>query len=150
MTIEIDVLNGNSSWPMAKPLFDAIWPPEIIAKLSWAGVMFANAELRVLLQDETGAAVCHVGLYRREITWNRWEAASPGIGRYPSSSMISSCGPFQNRIVCAHRPSIAARAVRVTRSAAVKYRLNTEVSLASARVRLGSRAEPPTPVAWLS
>ena len=26
MTIEIEVLNGDASWPLAKPLFDAVWP----------------------------------------------------------------------------------------------------------------------------
>src|SRR3989440_12351356 len=33
MSIEIDVLDGNQSWPIAKPLFNAVWPPEIVAKL---------------------------------------------------------------------------------------------------------------------
>jgi hypothetical protein len=35
------------------------------------------------------------------------------------TSMISSWGPFQKRIVVAQRPSSAALAVRATRSAAV-------------------------------
>ena len=26
MSIEIDVLNGDASWPVAKPLIDAVWP----------------------------------------------------------------------------------------------------------------------------
>ena len=67
MSIEIDVLNGDTSWPLAKPLFDAVWPPDVVARLPWAGIKFANAELRVLVQDETGDAICHVGLYRREV-----------------------------------------------------------------------------------
>ena len=70
MSIEIDVLNGNEAWPLAQPLFNAVWPPEIVAKLPWAGIHFAHADLRVLLATETGEAVCHVGIYRREIKWN--------------------------------------------------------------------------------
>ena len=35
MSIEIDVLNGDASWPMAEPLFDAVWPPDVVAKLPW-------------------------------------------------------------------------------------------------------------------
>ena len=51
MSIEIDVLNGDASWPTAEPLFNAVWPPEVVAKLPWAGIVFANADLRVLVED---------------------------------------------------------------------------------------------------
>ena len=57
MSIEIDVLNGNESWPMAQPLFNAVWPPEVVAKLPWAGIVFAHADLRVLVEDETEGVV---------------------------------------------------------------------------------------------
>ena len=30
MSIEIDVLNGDASWPLAKPLFNAVWPPDVV------------------------------------------------------------------------------------------------------------------------
>ena len=38
MSIEIDVLNGNASWPVAKPLFEAVWPADAVAKLPWGHV----------------------------------------------------------------------------------------------------------------
>ncbi|MDU6671074.1 MAG: GNAT family N-acetyltransferase, partial [Bradyrhizobium sp.] len=65
MSIEIDILNGDAAWPQVKPLYDAIWPPEVVAGLPWAGITFAHADLRVLVQDETGEVVGHAGLYRR-------------------------------------------------------------------------------------
>ena len=80
MSIEIEVLNGDASWTLAKPLFQAIWPPEVIATLPWAGITFANADLRVLVQDEAGDVVSHVGLYRRVITWNGQKINVGGIG----------------------------------------------------------------------
>jgi aminoglycoside 2'-N-acetyltransferase I len=80
MSIEIEVLNGNTSWPMAEPLFKAIWPPEVVEKLPWAGIVFAHAELRVLVQGETGDVVCHVGVYRREVKWNGRNVRAGGIG----------------------------------------------------------------------
>jgi predicted acetyltransferase len=80
MSIEIDVLNGDASWPLAKPLFDAVWPPHVVAALSWAGLAFAHAELRVLVQDEAGKALCHVGIYRRDVTWNGRKVPAAGIG----------------------------------------------------------------------
>ena len=80
MGIEIEVLNGDASWPQAEPLFAAVWPPQVVEKLPWAGIVFAHAELRVLVQDESGAVVCHVGLYRREAKWNGRGVRIGGIG----------------------------------------------------------------------
>jgi aminoglycoside 2'-N-acetyltransferase I len=80
MSIEIEVLNGDASWTLASPLFHAIWPSEIVATLPWAGITFAHADLRVLVQDEAGDVVCHVGLYRRVITWNGQKINVAGIG----------------------------------------------------------------------
>lgn len=80
MSIEIEVLNGDASWAQAKSLFEAIWPPHVVAQLPWAGITFANAELRVLVQDEAGDVVSHVGLYRRVITWNGQKMHAGGIG----------------------------------------------------------------------
>jgi aminoglycoside 2'-N-acetyltransferase I len=80
MSIEIDILNGDAAWPMAKPLFDAVWPPQVVETLPWAGIVFANADLRVLVQAEPEGVVCHVGLYRRDVTWNGRKARAGGIG----------------------------------------------------------------------
>ncbi len=75
MGIEIDILNGDTSWPIAKPLFDAVWPPEIVRTLPWAEIVFAHAELRVLVRNEADDVV-----YRREIKWNGRKMRAGGIG----------------------------------------------------------------------
>lgn len=80
MSIEIEVLNGDASWTSVEPLFNAVWPPHVVEKLPYAGVTFAHAELRVLVQDETGDVVSHVGLYRRDVTWNGRKMRAGGIG----------------------------------------------------------------------
>ncbi len=80
MSIEIDILNGDASWKEAEPLYNAIWPPEVVAELPWAGVVSAHADLRVLVKDETDEVVCHVGIYRRELTWNGRKLRAGGIG----------------------------------------------------------------------
>jgi aminoglycoside 2'-N-acetyltransferase I len=80
MSIEIDVLNGDASWPVAKPLFNAVWPPDVIEKLPWAGIVFAHAKLRVLVQADPEGLVCHVGIYRREVKWNGRKIRAGGIG----------------------------------------------------------------------
>jgi aminoglycoside 2'-N-acetyltransferase I len=80
MSIEIEVLNGDTSWPLAEPLFNAVWPPDVVEKLPWAGIVFAHADLRVLVQDEAEDVLCHVGIYRREVTWNGRKLRAGGIG----------------------------------------------------------------------
>ena len=80
MSIEIEILNGDASWPLAKPLFDAIWPPHVVATLPWADIAFAHAEFRVLVQNEAEDVLCHVGLYRRDVTWNGHKIRVGGIG----------------------------------------------------------------------
>src|SRR6201989_2573 len=79
MSIEIDVLNGDASWPLVRPLFDAVWPPHVVATLPWAEIAFAHAELRVLVQDDAGETLCHVGIYRRDVTWNGRKVPAAGI-----------------------------------------------------------------------
>jgi aminoglycoside 2'-N-acetyltransferase I len=80
MSIEIEVLNGDASWPIAEPLLEAVWPPDVVEKLPWAGIVFAQADLRVLVQSEDGDVICHVGIFRREVTWNGRKVRVGGIG----------------------------------------------------------------------
>jgi aminoglycoside 2'-N-acetyltransferase I len=80
MSIEIEVLNGSESWPIAEPLFKEVWPPEFVRTLPWADIVFAHADLRVLIQTETGEAVCHAGIYLREVKWNGRSMRAGGIG----------------------------------------------------------------------
>jgi predicted acetyltransferase len=80
MGIEIEILSGDASWPVAASLYNAVWPPEVLATLPWANIVFAHADLRVLVQDETQGVVCHVGIYRRQATWNGRAVRIGGIG----------------------------------------------------------------------
>ena len=82
MSIEIDVLNGDASWPLAEPLIKAVWPPDVVAKLSWGHVEWAHADLRVLIDaPETASGLaCHVGIYFRTVTWNGRKVHVGGIG----------------------------------------------------------------------
>jgi aminoglycoside 2'-N-acetyltransferase I len=80
MSIEIDVLNGDESWPMAKPLFDAVWPREVVETLPWGRFVFAYPELRLVVQADLEGVVCHVGIQRREVKWNGRKVRAGGIG----------------------------------------------------------------------
>jgi aminoglycoside 2'-N-acetyltransferase I len=80
VSIEVDVLNAAASWPMAEPLLNAVWPPDVRAALPWGEVVFAHADLRVLVQSEADGLVCHVGIFRRSVTWNGRIMHAGGIG----------------------------------------------------------------------
>jgi aminoglycoside 2'-N-acetyltransferase I len=80
MSIEIDVLNGDASWPQAEPLLDAVWPDDVMATLPWGHVKWAHADLRVLIEAPEGGAACHVGIYFRTIDWNGNKIHVGGIG----------------------------------------------------------------------
>lgn len=80
MSIEIDILNGDASWPIAKPLFEAVWPRKVVETLPWGHIRWANADLRVLIDAPEGGLGCHVGIYFRTITWNGHKFHVGGIG----------------------------------------------------------------------
>jgi aminoglycoside 2'-N-acetyltransferase I len=80
MSIEIDILNGDAAWTEVEPLYRAIWPPEVVARLPWGAYVFAHADLRVVLRDKVDDVVCHVGIYRREAKWNGRKVIIGGIG----------------------------------------------------------------------
>ncbi|MDE2378674.1 GNAT family N-acetyltransferase [Bradyrhizobium sp.] len=80
MSIEIDILNGDASWPIAEPLHSAVWGRDVVEKLPWGHVQWANADLRVLIEAPSGGLACHVGVYFRTILWNGRKVHVGGIG----------------------------------------------------------------------
>jgi aminoglycoside 2'-N-acetyltransferase I len=80
MGIEIDILNGDASWPIAEPLFKAVWPRHVVEKQPWGHIEWAHADLRVLIEAPSGGLACHVGIYFRTVTWNGRKFQIGGIG----------------------------------------------------------------------
>ena len=80
MSIEIDILNGDASWHAAEALFDEVWPPQVLETLPWGHIVFAHADLRVLVSEQSGEIVCHVGIFRRAVIWNGRKMRAGGIG----------------------------------------------------------------------
>jgi predicted acetyltransferase len=52
----------------------------VLERLSWGKIVFADADLRVLVRAESGDVVCHVGIFRRAVTWNGRKMRAGGIG----------------------------------------------------------------------
>ena len=80
MSIEIDILNGNASWPTAEPLFNAVWPPHVLEQKPWGHIKWAHADLRVLIEAPSDGLACHVGIYFRTVIWNGRKFHIGGIG----------------------------------------------------------------------
>ena len=81
MSIEIDILNGDASWPLAEPLLEKVWPAHVVEKLPWGHVKWAHADLRVLIDAPEGDGLaCHAGIYFRTVAWNGRKLHAGGIG----------------------------------------------------------------------
>lgn len=78
--MRIEIRPGDAAWPQAKPLFAAVWPPEVRTTLSWAHVVFANAQQRVLAWNDADQLVCHVGIHLRQAKWDGGAVRIGGIG----------------------------------------------------------------------
>jgi predicted acetyltransferase len=76
----IDVEPGDAGWLRARPLLREVWSPEVVATQPWRDVVWAQADKRVLVADEKGDVVCHVGLYLRDATWDDRAVRIGGIG----------------------------------------------------------------------
>jgi aminoglycoside 2'-N-acetyltransferase I len=76
----IDVEPGDAGWLRAKPLLQEVWSPEVVATLPWRDVVWALADKRVLVAEEQGDVLCHVGLFLRDATWDDRLAKIGGIG----------------------------------------------------------------------
>lgn len=79
MSIEIEIMTGDAAWPATKPLYDAVWPAEVLRAKPWADVKFAHADLRVMVEADE-QVICHVGIYRREGIWKGRKIRIGGIG----------------------------------------------------------------------
>ena len=84
--VRFEALSGDTAWPLVAPLLEEVWPPEVMATLTWRDVTFAHADSRIVGFDATGNVVCHVGIYRRSMRWNSTPVEVGGIGAVCTSS----------------------------------------------------------------
>jgi GNAT superfamily N-acetyltransferase len=118
MSIEIDVLNGDASWPRTEPLHKAVWSPEVMAKSSWGHIKWENAHLRVLIDAPEGDGLaCHVGIYFRTIVWNGHKIHVGGIGGVMTREDCRRRGYASVALDAAIQTMRANEAVRFARSA---------------------------------
>ena len=76
----IEIRPGDEAWNDASPLFDLVWPDELRATFSWAHVVWAHADRRVLVWNERDELVCHVGSHLRRAKWADNDVIIGGIG----------------------------------------------------------------------
>ena len=77
--MRIEVLGGEEGLALFEPLDRAVYTPQIMAGVIWRDVVWAEPDKRVFVHD-AGGAVCHVGLFFRDGTWNGAPARMCGIG----------------------------------------------------------------------
>jgi hypothetical protein len=146
MSIEIDVLNGDASWPLAEPLLNAVWSPDIAENRPWGHIKWAHADLRVLIEAPSGGLACHVGIYFRTVTWNGRQFHIGGIGGVSTREGLPAPRLCQHRTqrgdpdhARQRRSSVRAAVLR-----AAQFRILSIARLASVRRRNLRRTTPGT------
>jgi aminoglycoside 2'-N-acetyltransferase I len=80
MSIEIEIVSGDQSWPRVEELYARASPETGVGDDAWRHVKWANADLRVLIEADDGALASHAGIYFRTVTWNGQQVHIGGIG----------------------------------------------------------------------
>ena len=81
MSIEIEIVNGDQSWPQVEKLFAQATPGAEKDDAPWRRVTWANPDLRVLIDAADGELACHAGIFFRTATWNGQKVHIAGIGQ---------------------------------------------------------------------
>jgi aminoglycoside 2'-N-acetyltransferase I len=80
MIKHIEIKAGNLGWSQAAPFLKAIWPPEVVAKLPWRDVVWANPDQRLLVFNDDHEIICHLAIVLRDATWDGRPVKIGGIG----------------------------------------------------------------------
>ena len=80
MIDHIEITAGNVGWPQAAPLLEAVWPPELVAKLPWRDVVWANPDQRLFVFNGDNEITCHLAIVFRDATWDGRAVKVGGIG----------------------------------------------------------------------
>jgi len=80
MAAHIAIVTGDEGWQRAAPLLASAWRPEIVVTLPWRNVVWARADRRVLVFNDTGEVICHVGLYARDALLDGCAVRIGGVG----------------------------------------------------------------------
>jgi len=77
--MRIEIVDGDTGWPLVGPLEADVYPPEVMREVVWRDVEWAHAARRVLAWDGD-VLVCHVGIYERIGAHDETPARIAGIG----------------------------------------------------------------------
>jgi predicted acetyltransferase len=77
--MRVQVLDGETGWPLVEALDREVWPPEVMAKVIWRDVVWAHADRRVVAW-EGERVVAHAGVFHRDGTLDDCPARMSGIG----------------------------------------------------------------------
>jgi aminoglycoside 2'-N-acetyltransferase I len=77
--MQLEVVGGESGWPLVEALDREVYPPSVMANVPWRDVTWAHADRRVVVSDELGVR-CHVGIFWRNGTLDGRNVVLAGIG----------------------------------------------------------------------
>lgn len=78
--MRISIEPGAVAWADAGPLLSLIWPSDANPRAPWFHIETEFPTRRVMIRDEAGELVCHVGMQERDALWNGDKVRIGGIG----------------------------------------------------------------------
>ena len=80
MIDHIEIKAGDVAWPQVAQLLKTVWPAEVVAKLPWRDVVWADPDQRLLAFNRDNEIICHAAIVSRDATWDGRAVKIGGIG----------------------------------------------------------------------
>ena len=71
---------AGPAWKEVEPFFRSIWPPDASPAPPWAHIISEPPQRRVMVRNESGELIAHVGIQVRAGLWDRRRVRIGGIG----------------------------------------------------------------------
>jgi len=80
MSNRIKIMDADQGWRLASSLLNAVWPPDVVAKLPWNDVVWARADSRALNVNDHNEVIAHAGIFLRDAMLDSRPVKIGGIG----------------------------------------------------------------------
>lgn len=98
--MRIEVVDGEGGWPLVEALDAEVYSPEVMSGIVWRDVTWAEADKRVIVQDNESVR-CHVGVFWRNGLLNAAPVKIAGIGGVMTSKVVRRQGYATAALRCA-------------------------------------------------
>ncbi|MFZ1989192.1 MAG: GNAT family N-acetyltransferase, partial [Alphaproteobacteria bacterium] len=71
---------AGPAWAQVQPLSNSVWPPDLSPPPPWAHIVAQPPQQRVMVRNQSGELIAHVGIQIHSGLWDRRRVRIGGIG----------------------------------------------------------------------